>query len=191
MSKRFYDRLSPVLFATLLEGGHFRKIQSTENMYINEKAEIIAVKTIGAKQIAYIYTNTPDRPITAKNNAGYFIVNVEGKTRTVHSLVAEAFLGPRPYGYDIDHINGTKTDNRACNLRYVTHEDNMKHFYKHNTRKKPEYTRGRYIERTQSFVAPTGERVKMPFDLYLTFLEQEYGKAYANKIKRNHSKKEV
>lgn len=189
--KRFYDRLTPALFATLLEGGKFRKIQSTENMYINDKAEIIAVKTIGEKQIAYIYTNTPDRPITAKNNSGYMIMNVEGKTRTVHSLVAEAFLGPRPYGYDIDHIDGNKLNNNASNLRYVTHEDNMKHFYKHNTRKKPVCDRGKYIERTQSFIAPTGERVRMPFDLYLVFLEQEYGKAYANKIKRNHSKREV
>lgn len=190
MSKRFYDRLTPALFEVLLKGGNFKKIPSTEGMYINEKAEIIAIKTADAKQIAYIYTNTKDRPITAKNNAGYYIMNVEGKTRTVHSLVAEAFLGPRPYGYDIDHVNGTKTDNRAENLRYVTHQDNMKNFYENHTRKNPVCTRGKYISKTQSFIAPTGERVRMPFDKYLLFLEQTYGKAYANKIKRNHSKRE-
>lgn len=192
MSKRFYDRMTPELFAILLEGGRFKKIPSTEGMYINRKAEIIAIKTADAKQIAYIYTNTADRPITAKNNSGYLIMNVEGKTRTVHSLVAEAFLGPRPEGYDIDHINSTKTDNRAENLRYVTHTQNMRYFYKNNNnRKKPAPARGRYIYKTQTFIAPTGERVKIPFDKYLLFLEKEYGKAYATKIKRNHTKKEV
>lgn len=43
----------------------------------------------------------------------------------VHTLVAEAFLGERPDGYEIDHINGDYLDNRAENLRYVTHSDNM------------------------------------------------------------------
>lgn len=192
MSKRFYNRLTPELFAILLEGGRFKKIPSTEGMYINRKAEILAIKTADAKQIAYIYTNTSDHPITAKNNSGYLIMNVEGKTRTVHSLVAEAFLGPRPEGYDIDHIDGNKTNNTAENLRYVTHTENMRSFYAQpGTRKKPAPARGRYIYKTQTFIAPTGERVKIPFDKYLLFLEKEYGKAYAHKIKRNHTKREV
>ena len=190
MSKRFYDRMTPELFQIMLKGGHFKKIPSTEGMYINEKAEIIAIKTADAKQVAYIYTNTKDRPITAKNNAGYLIMNVEGKTRTIHTLVAEAFLGIRPDGYDVDHIDGNKLNNAASNLRYVTHIENMKNFYENHTRKKPVCNRGKYISRTQSFIAPTGERVRMPFDKYLLFLEQTYGKAYATKIKRNHSKRE-
>ena len=190
MSKRFYDRLTPELFAILLEGGRFKKIPSTEGMYINRKAEILAIKTANAKQIAYIYTNTKDHPITAKNNSGYLIMNVEGKTRTVHSLVAETFLGERPEGYDIDHINGDKTDNKAENLRYVTHTENMRHFYAQpGARKKPAPARGRYFYKTQTFIAPTGERVKIPFDKYVLFLEKEYGKAYAHKVKRNHEKR--
>lgn len=189
MSKRFYDRLTPALFEILLKGGNFKKIPSTKGMYINEKAEIIAVKTADDKQIAYIYTNTKDRPITAKNNCGYFIVNVEGKTRTVHSLVAEAFLGPRPKGYDIDHISGDKTDNRLCNIEYVTHMENIRRYNsKNNHRKNFSCDRGKYYMKTQTYTAPTGEKVKMPFDKYLLFVEQTYGKAYATRIKRNHSR---
>lgn len=47
--------------------------------------------------------------------------------RTVHSLVAETFLGPRPEGLDINHKNGIKTDNAVWNLEYVTRAENLRH----------------------------------------------------------------
>lgn len=37
----------------------------------------------------------------------------------VHTLVAEAFMGPKPEGTDIDHINFKRDDNRLENLRYL------------------------------------------------------------------------
>lgn len=50
---------------------------------------------------------------------------LELKTHYVHKLVAQAFIGPRPIrACVIDHINGEKYDNRACNLRYVTPSEN-------------------------------------------------------------------
>jgi hypothetical protein len=45
----------------------------------------------------------------------------------VHSLVAEVFLGPRPDGYQINHKNGKKDDNRPENLEYVTPSGNNIH----------------------------------------------------------------
>ena len=42
----------------------------------------------------------------------------------VHTLVAEAFIGSKPDGYEIDHLNTNIHDNRACNLQYVTQEEN-------------------------------------------------------------------
>jgi hypothetical protein len=58
------------------------------------------------------------------NRCGYFVVGVcmNGKKRLipVHSLVAGAFLGPRPDGMHIDHIDGCKVHNAASNLEYVT-----------------------------------------------------------------------
>lgn len=46
------------------------------------------------------------------------------QTRTVHSLIAEAFLGPTPLGHQIDHIDGDKLNNRLSNLEYVTPAQN-------------------------------------------------------------------
>lgn len=45
---------------------------------------------------------------------------------TVHTLVAEAFLGPRPKGYDVNHINANKRDNALRNLEYVTRRENVR-----------------------------------------------------------------
>jgi hypothetical protein len=42
----------------------------------------------------------------------------------VHDLVAAAFLGPKPEGGQVRHLNDRKTDNRALNLEYGTALDN-------------------------------------------------------------------
>lgn len=44
------------------------------------------------------------------------------KSYRVHTLVVEAFLGPKPAGgdYTVDHINRDKKDNRVENLRWAT-----------------------------------------------------------------------
>jgi hypothetical protein len=49
------------------------------------------------------------------------------KDHPVHRLVAAAFIGPRPEGLEVNHINGVRADNRAENLEYVTRRENMAH----------------------------------------------------------------
>jgi transposase len=71
------------------------------------------------------------RPLKAyRMRIGYLAVNpvFGGKnvTRTVHSLVAEAFLGPAN-GREVNHIDGDKANPRLENLEYVTHRGNMQH----------------------------------------------------------------
>lgn len=51
-------------------------------------------------------------------------VNNEGKTATIHVMVLETFVGPRPEGHDADHVNHQPSDNRLSNLRWRIAADN-------------------------------------------------------------------
>lgn len=70
-----------------------------------------------------------------KNSRGYLIldINMGGtrkgrKSRTVHSLVLEAFVGPRPTPrHQGNHKDGDKTNNRVENLEWVTPSENQMH----------------------------------------------------------------
>jgi hypothetical protein len=64
---------------------------------------------------------------------GYYVVGfpAEGNRtckREVHTLVAAAFLGPRPAQHHTHHINENKLDNRPENLVYISHS-NHSHFH--------------------------------------------------------------
>ena len=58
-------------------------------------------------------------------NSGYLSARLRNGKRTVHALVALAFLGDRPQGLVVDHIDHCKTNNRADNLRYITYSENI------------------------------------------------------------------
>jgi len=47
------------------------------------------------------------------------------KTIYVHALVAAAFIGSRPEGCDVMHIDGGRTNNRIENLRYGSRSCNF------------------------------------------------------------------
>ena len=64
----------------------------------------------------------------SKNNG--VTVNILGKTTPVHQLVCRAFIGDRPKGFDICHMNGNPKDNRLSNLRYDTRSQNQIDMYR-------------------------------------------------------------
>ena len=68
---------------------------------------------------------------------GYPFVNLrnqgENNVRTVHSLVAEAFIGPRLEGMEVCHGDGDKTNNNLDNLRYGTRSENNLDQVRHGT----------------------------------------------------------
>jgi hypothetical protein len=78
------------------------------------------------------------RPMKARPNLhGYLWVNLSEKgvvrARSIQSLVAEAFIGPRPPGHQVGHLNGQRQDNRADNLAYRTSAENEADKIAHGT----------------------------------------------------------
>jgi len=69
-----------------------------------------------------------DRVFTLSHN-GYPCVRIGSKNQRthhfVHNVIALCYLGEKPEGYQTDHINSIKTDNRLENLQYITPQQNI------------------------------------------------------------------
>ena len=97
----------------------FRKIPSLYFLYeVNEDGTV--VRNVKSKKQLRIFLG----------DWGYYQVQVNIKNRvhkkTVHSLVAECWLGPRPDGLEIDHIDRNRFNNHYSNLRYADRSTQMK-----------------------------------------------------------------
>jgi hypothetical protein len=98
-------------------------------------AEAYAVSDHGrVKRVAAGKSTASGRVLSQKSrlNDGYVPVVLSlgqrGKFRQtlVHTLVAEAFHGPKPTpGHCVAHNDGNPANNRADNLRWATHAENM------------------------------------------------------------------
>lgn len=73
-----------------------------------------------------------------KHPGGYRQVKLPGGSLLVHRLVAAAFLGPCPDGYEVAHCDNDRTNNWLRNLAYVTHGENLSHMLVHDTRRRGE-----------------------------------------------------
>lgn len=65
-----------------------------------------------------------------QKNGGYrqVVLSRPGMTQTlsVHRVVMAAFVGVRPNGHHIDHVDGNKENNALSNLRYTTPAENVR-----------------------------------------------------------------
>lgn len=76
--------------------------------------------------------------LNPNKHTGYIIVALSGAdgektSRSVHSLVCEAFVGPRPDGQEVRHLNGDRADSRLSNLTYGTPKENAADKVAHGT----------------------------------------------------------
>jgi hypothetical protein len=52
------------------------------------------------------------------------------KSFTIHLIVAPAFLGDRPKGFHVNHIDGNKLNNCVGNLEYCSPKENTQHAFR-------------------------------------------------------------
>ncbi len=74
---------------------------------------------------------------TSPNSHGYPSVHLKTNGRMkrvlVHTLVAEAYLPPRPEGHQVRHLDGAKANNHADNLAWGTAKQNADDRAAHGT----------------------------------------------------------
>ena len=104
-------------------GKEFRKIPSLKFLYeVSEDGRIFRnVKSKKQNKIIVDYHHS---------SAGYCFTFIcrEGKVQRIPiaRVVAECWLGAKPEGYEIDHIDRNSLNNHWTNLRYVTKSEQMK-----------------------------------------------------------------
>lgn len=91
----------------------FIKKLDNPNCFVSYKGDIFSFR----------YGRISKRVITKDKN-GYGQVTLQNKAYKVHILVAMAFIGDRPEGMEIDHIDRNKLNNNIANLRYVSKSEN-------------------------------------------------------------------
>lgn len=88
---------------------------------------------IGMKTYRKVIPGTVLEPRLRVTNgkAHYMDVKICGVNHYVHRLVALAWHHDTWFaGAEVNRINGNKYDNRACNLEWVTHSQNLLHSYR-------------------------------------------------------------
>lgn len=81
------------------------------------------------------------------STTGYLRLNLPDpsgavRSRKAHAVVAETFLGPRPTGFHVNHLDLNKTNNRVLNLEWVTPRENVLHYIRNGSVIRPARKRG-------------------------------------------------
>jgi len=61
-----------------------------------------------------------------KHSRGYLVAQINRKSEYIHSMVLLSFGYKRPAGYETDHIDTNKENNKIENLEFVTQAENKR-----------------------------------------------------------------
>ena len=126
----------------------WKAIPNTNDLYLaSDRGEIKRVVGRVSNQPGGLSTREVGGKLLSpkvKSN-GYLEVNLQlgdrrnGHSKYVHRLVAEAFLGEIPKGYNVNHKDFDKTNNIISNLEVVTYSQNSKHAFDNGVARPPRY----------------------------------------------------
>lgn len=122
---------SRALVRVVLPGEEWRSIPGWEGVYeVSNLGRVYRVKEAGFTRSGRILR-------TCVVDGGYFHVCLSRNAKpwkvSVQHLVMRAFVGPRPAGLVIRHLDGDPTNNRVENLRYGTYSENAYDKRRHGT----------------------------------------------------------
>jgi len=117
-----------------------KQVLGYEEMYeVDEDGNVFSLERKVNYRINGMYRLLKGRKLKPKiSKRNYLDVtlcnNGEVKTHRVHKLVAQAFLGKRPKGMQIAHLDGNPANNKISNLKFVTPRENESHKLLHGTK---------------------------------------------------------
>ncbi len=120
----------------------WRKIPGTGGDYEISRCGTVrsVARTITRKNGAIL--KLPQRELVKwVNSYGYLTVTLSSPrkhNRGLHQLIAETFIGPRPPGMQVRHLDGNKLNNSVENLAYGTPRENQLDRITHGTHNRGE-----------------------------------------------------
>jgi hypothetical protein len=127
------------------------------------------------------YYFSKERFLTQTISKNYQSVRIKNGSKSVHQLVAMAFLGHVPCGHKIvvDHINNDQSDNRLENLQIITNRQNILKDIKNKTSKYTGVSWDSNRKKWQVGIKINGKR----YALGRFNCEEEANQVYQNKLK--------
>jgi len=112
-----------------------------------------------------------DRITPYDNGNGYIYVKLHRRGKRGNyrrsRLVLAAFRGSQPRGFQANHINGVKTDDRLENLEWISQTGNLKHAYATGLRQ--------HLVTNAKLTPMTAQEIRSQSDRPVAVLAREYG----------------
>jgi len=106
----------------------WKKVPGYEDFYEISNHGRFAKLLPDGRQIRKLNSRTPYLSVSVKSLNGQ-----PQKSFYIHKLVAQVFIGPRPDGMVIRHLDGNRYNNKVTNLAYGSNEQNYEDTKKHKT----------------------------------------------------------
>ena len=114
----------------LRNGTRIRQILENVDLYLSQGGHVYSLTKFGLRRMRVDMNKKSRYGLKSCNGVNngqtYPYVTFRGRTYRIHIYMALAWIGPRPKGHEIDHLNGNIDDWRLCNLQYVTYAENRR-----------------------------------------------------------------
>jgi hypothetical protein len=148
----------------------WKPVKGFEGMYeVSDQGRVRVNRPVRASRLEDCFSDG-SRPLRQHCRGGYYHVALrfskysKPQNIAVHKLVAEAFIGPRPKGKHINHIDKRPTNNKAANLEYVLPRENINHglmFRDTATNLRGSYKAGKDRENYRSVISVDGQDITL------------------------------
>ena len=99
-----------------------RRCPTEKPLYCTRDGHFLSLTKLGLREVKPCFAVPRDPRVC---HTRYPFMRQFGN-RTCHMLMALTWIGPRPEGYEVDHLNGDMLDWSTDNLQWVTPAENRK-----------------------------------------------------------------